>query len=432
MSVATRRFGADVAITVGGKVAFAVSGGLLTILVARALGPAGQGVFAAAFSLSLLLLQIGSLGLPASQMYFAAREPEARDRLAVASVALGVAAGLALVAGGAVVKVVWPSALQGLSWTALAITLVAMPFSLSTLFLQGVLLGEGRAVAYGLLDAIPAVTALAGVVAGLALGGLGVTEVLAIITASRVLGTAIALGLVRGRLRPSLGVDRGLLDRVLRHGLRIYVVTIVIFMIIRLDVLLVNALLGSTPAGVYSLAATIAEALLLLPSAISLNLLPRVATAEGTEGTALTFRVVAVVYGALVALSVPLVLVGAPLALGDGFEDTGRLYAWLAPGVFFLGLLTVLTAHFNVPRYPTRLIAAWAAGLVLNIVLNVALLPSLGVTVAPIASTLAYLLVLVVHLVALAPQVGGAGRLVPRVADGRELLGLLPSRPHRA
>ena len=56
---------------------------LLTVatvsVVARALGPSGQGLFAVAFTLSLLLVQFGGLGLTTANPYFAARDPAARS-----------------------------------------------------------------------------------------------------------------------------------------------------------------------------------------------------------------------------------------------------------------------------------------------------------------------------------------------------------------
>src|SRR4051794_4402820 len=54
-SVAARSFVGDVALTVAAKGIFVALGFLTTIIVARGLGPTGQGAFAVAFNLTLLL-----------------------------------------------------------------------------------------------------------------------------------------------------------------------------------------------------------------------------------------------------------------------------------------------------------------------------------------------------------------------------------------
>ena len=50
-------------------------------VVARALGPSGQGLFAVAYTLSLLLIQIGGLGLTTANPYFTARDRASRTRI---------------------------------------------------------------------------------------------------------------------------------------------------------------------------------------------------------------------------------------------------------------------------------------------------------------------------------------------------------------
>ena len=55
------------------------------------------------------------------------------------------------------------------------------------------------------------------------------------------------------------------------------------------------------------------------------------------------------------------------------------LYLWLTPGIFSLGLVTVLSHHFAwaaVSRCPAMLV--WIIGLVVNVAINLVFLPSVG------------------------------------------------------
>ena len=67
-------------------------------LVARQLGPSAQGIFAVAYSLSLMLIQFGGLGLTTANPYFAAREPATIPRIVANALWLALVLGVGLVA----------------------------------------------------------------------------------------------------------------------------------------------------------------------------------------------------------------------------------------------------------------------------------------------------------------------------------------------
>ena len=71
------RLRTDVFVTFAGKVTVLALGFATVAVVARQLGTAGTGSFLVAYSLTLLLAQIGGLGLTTANPYFAAREQAA-------------------------------------------------------------------------------------------------------------------------------------------------------------------------------------------------------------------------------------------------------------------------------------------------------------------------------------------------------------------
>ena len=54
-----------------------------TVIMARALGVEGRGAVAVAFSLTLLIVQFGTLGMVTANPYFVARDADARIRIVV-------------------------------------------------------------------------------------------------------------------------------------------------------------------------------------------------------------------------------------------------------------------------------------------------------------------------------------------------------------
>jgi O-antigen/teichoic acid export membrane protein len=416
-----RTFGFDVALSTSGRVLFVLCGALMTVLIARYLGPEGQGRFAVAYSLTLLLVQIGTLGLSVSNPYFAARHPERQRAIVLHSLWIAAAAAICLAAAAAAVRILAPGTLRGLSGVETAITLGALPAALATVYLQGVIVGQQRMAWFSLVEVTQAGTALIALVVAFAVASPGLDIVLIIVVSGRYLALMVALFALRGVLRAPGTPEPGLVRQLLAHASRVYFVSLLSFALIRLDVLIVNGMLGAADTGQYSIATYITEALIVVPSIVSMNLVPRIATSEESGMTAVVTRSLMLLWGAVCLISVPVAAITVPLVFGDGFAEAVTLYIWLAPGAYFLGVLSALMAHYWVRGYPRSLIAVWIAGLAVNVVGNVLLLPKWGVTVASIMSSTTYALVLVAHLVVFAREAGGARVLRPSV---RETVGL--------
>jgi O-antigen/teichoic acid export membrane protein len=202
----------------------------------------------------------------------------------------------------------------------------------------------------------------------------------------------------------------------LTYGVRAYVAIVVSFLVIRLDLLLVNGYLGPAEAGLYSVAATIADGMFVLPMVVALNLFPRVARSDSHEQTAEVFRSLAVLYGGLCLFTIPAAQ-AIPLVFGERFEGSIDLYYWLLPGVFCLGLLTILAHHFAGRGYPKEAAAIWFVGLGLNVAINVAFLPGRGAWVASLASSIAYAVLLGLHVWLFVREAGTWSALRPRSAE---------------
>jgi antigen flippase len=418
-SVVPSRLRTDVFITFAGKGASLLFGLLIVILLARELGPTRQGLFAVAFSLTLILIHLGGLGVSTANPYFAAREPPQQHRIAANSLWLAAGLGLVLATIGFGLKLIVPAVVQGLTWSQLGIALAGVPAALAALFLQSILLAQGRMVAYNGVEVAQFALTLVALAVGFWAIGIDVTGALVVVTGSRIgslLGYLAAL-----RLSPSF-FDAALARRMLAYGFRAYLAVAASFLVIRLDLLLVNGYLGSRQAGLYSVAATLADGMYVVPMVVGLNLFPRVARSGKSQETAEVFRSVAVLYGLVCLATVPLAGPAIRLFFGDEFIDSVSLYYWLLPGIYCLGMLTILAHHFAGRGYPKAAVAVWFVGLGLNIALNVAFLPGRGAWVASLASSIAYVVLLALHVRLFAREAGGYRVLRPRI---REVIGFV-------
>jgi O-antigen/teichoic acid export membrane protein len=203
----------------------------------------------------------------------------------------------------------------------------------------------------------------------------------------------------------------------LKYGLRVYLATLIAFLVIRLDMLLVNGYLGNEQAGQYAVAVALADAMYILPAVIALNLFAHVARGMGAESSAQVFRSVGLIYAVLCIASVPLSIVVIRAVYGPQFDDAIPLYWWLAPGIFCLGMLNILAQHFAGGGFPIRAALVWFVGLGVNLAINLLFLGSGGAYVASIASSVAYAILLILHMRMFAREIGGFAKLRPRVGE---------------
>jgi O-antigen/teichoic acid export membrane protein len=123
------------------------------------------------------------------------------------------------------------------------------------------------------------------------------------------------------------------------------------------------------------------------------------------------------------------VLVGPVVRLLYGAEFEGSILATrlLLPGVLALGLNGVLMNHFGGRGMPAITALAPAAGLALNVGLNLYVVPRYGIAGAALTSSLAYGLMLFLSLAAFV-RAGRVGLFRSLVVSSDDLRGLLGAR----
>src|SRR6185436_6705017 len=134
----------------------------------------------------------------------------------------------------------------------------------------------------------------------------------------------------------------------LSYGVKFYISIMAGAIILRADLLIVNRFRGTAEAGVYGIATQFSLLLLMLPGVIATLLFPRVASSQDKTGefavqvTRHTTVIMLLTCSAAAAFSFML-----PLIYGAGFADTTVQLLILLPGIFFLGLESVLVQHFT-------------------------------------------------------------------------------------
>lgn len=411
-------------------IATAVSAVVLSILVARGLGPENRGIFFLAFLVATLVVIAGDFGMSAATIAHASNRKIAPGRLQVvaftfALVLTGVAAGLLLP-----FQDFWRSSvLRGLDGTMMLLLVAGVGpqllGSLSVSLLQG--LGRIPALSWiriGYAAATPLLVGVAAIATGdpaWTLGG----WLVATVGYALVLQSYVMLAVDRPAL-PSLDDVR----RLFTFGLRGYVGTVAQHGFLRIDVLFLNARYGPRMVGVYSLASIIAERISLLgqavygASAAPLGSLPRreaAVLAADLLRLMLTVLLPAAVVGA--ALGYPLI----PLIFGSGFADAALPLALLLPGTVALTCWYVLSLYIVITLgRPGTTTLIQGSALLTSLPLYYLAIRSWEMTGAAVVSSGVYLFVFVLGFWVLrASSSVRVGDIVPRRDDVRKVVAFL-------
>ena len=389
------RFTTQVAWTFATRVVMIFNSLAAGIIIAHWLGAEGVGQLAVINVAVATLVQLGSFGLPSSSTYFIAQDQARFRAAALNSLMFALAVGLILALALSTVASIRPEWFGFETVRLLHIAAISIPFQLITLIGLNILLAVGKVRQFNILDLVSQSFVLINAVCVwlLVKGDLG-TLVWWNTATSVLVSVVIALLLVisaKHLAQSKWRADIALLRRMITYGLKFHISILAGAIIIRADLLVVNHFRGAAEAGVYSVASQFALLLMLLPGVIAMLLFPRIATAQDTRGetTCVVTRYTALIMFISCLAAVPLSLL-LPLVYGAAFYDATGLLWILLPGVYLIGLESVLVQHFNALGLPRAIPLYWLVTLALNLVLVFALVPRLGAQGAAIASTISY------------------------------------------
>lgn len=179
-----------------------------------------------------------------------------------------------------------------------------------------------------------------------------------------------------------------------------FVANAAVLLIMRMDPILIKAMLPLSAVAIYAVAAKIAEYALLLNKQFSNALMPMISQAHGTGASGTVQQVLTHGTRYLMALAMPMMVLIAIYAdplltlwLGAGFEESVPVLQTLAVAVGF-SVLQLNAANVLGMTGRHRFVAsAMGASALINLVVTIALLPRIGLLGAAIGSLSAALII---------------------------------------
>lgn len=362
------------------------------VVIARGLGPAGQGQYA--FLAALVAFAV----IPLSLGQFEGNVLLAAGRVQTGRVLLLRSALHAFIVAAVVAATLpfWGRPLERASLGGVALWFGAvLTLEVQAQLLRGINLGQHHITAYNVATLLQRVVLLAGV-AVLSIVGLRLEAVFLAWAVASALSMLASAAWIWAR-SPSVPLGtRALLrgwDASVRQGLRALVTISFALLLVRCDIWMLGTMLGMEVAGQMSIASSLAEWLWYVPSILGNVLFAAVAADRGPETVAKIGRAARSVITLVLPVAAALIATGrelVPWIYGPAYRPAGLLFVVLLPGTAAIAVHLVVDTYFTGSGFPP--VSIWSAicALVAKVGLNFVAIPEFGAMGAAVATVFVY------------------------------------------
>jgi O-antigen/teichoic acid export membrane protein len=383
-------------ITFTTRVSTLILGMVISIVIARVLGPEGKGVYSLAILLPTLLLTFISLGIyPATIFYIGKKKyplSEIFGNNVTVTILLG---GVAVLIGLFIIFFFGTKLFPGVEKEYLFLALPLVLFTLFFSFISSILVGLEKFKKYNFIYFLQVFIFL--ILILILLLGLGFKIKATIISyvLSFFLTGIILFIVVKKEIKEiNLKLNWRYFRDSFSYGFKVYLGSILDFFQIKINRFLINFFINPAAVGLYSVSAGLAEGLWLLPMATATVLFPRAASEKDEtklkEFTPLVCRNVLFITlaSALFLFSISHWLV--PFLYSEKFFQSIRPFQILLLGSLAFSGMKILGNDLNARGKPMLLTYGTAVATIFNIALTIWLVPKSGIIGAAWASSISY------------------------------------------
>jgi O-antigen/teichoic acid export membrane protein len=223
------------------------------------------------------------------------------------------------------------------------------------------------------------------------------------------------------------------LKKFISYNLLIYLGMFVNFFNYRLDLWIVNNYLDEKNLSYYSLAANINQIILYLAVTIASVMFPNFSSKGDSERNATFVKISRICFSFFIIITITAFLVSPfiiPFMYGEEFDKTVLPFQILMPGILFSSITQLFSIYIvSVNRNIFNIIAC-SAGLIFTVILDVTLIPRLGITGAAIATSISYFAIFFITYIFVVKQMGKItlNFFIPRKEDIRYVKQFLNQR----
>lgn len=362
----------------------------MSIMIARRLGPELRGYYGLIIMAASLVGAFGHFGIGAAISYHTGKKSYPTNEILSFVITISLLLGTALAALLFLIYPSFPRIWSEIPRQIMLVGLLSVPFAFLNNFLQRFLLAMLRVKQSNIsrLFLITVQFSLVLVVVWILDGGL--IETVACYTISMILASIFSLCIFTRDIRPLGKVKPSMLGPFVKYGFQVYLVFVFNYLNHRFDIILIKHFLTASDVSFYQIPVNICERMWQIPNAMASILFPTLLAMDRGSGgfTAKVSRS---------NFAIMLVLAGLITASAGYFVPIlyGREYLPMLPafysviwGIVISPVATFLGVYFASRKQISKNIIASLAGFACNIVLNLIMIPRMGIVGAGIATSI--------------------------------------------
>lgn len=362
------------------------------IIIARKLGPERRGLYGLVFLAATMLFSFGHLGLGSAIAYYTGERKFSRKKIfaftLVSSLTLGTVMGVLFFFAYPQIRGIWDEIPGPVMLTGI----IAVPFLFLHMFVMRYLLASLKVLQSNITKIFEPLFFLVGVVVLVWIFEGGVQATVISFTASAVLASILGVLLYTRDSWPPEKFGSTLMKPMFSYGIKSYAILIFTVLNVKLDVFLVKYFLTASDVGFYQIAASIGARLWYLPNALGAMLFPTLLAME-KDSSKFSAKVCRNNLMIMLIISVAIVLAARPLVIllyGKEYEPVIYALYSIIWGVFIFPVYKFLAVDFAAKKKLGIGIFASFIGIIVNVLLNLYLIPRYGIVGAGIATSISY------------------------------------------
>ncbi len=276
----------------------------------------------------------------------------------------------------------------------IVLALMLLPLYLGVAYARGIYLGQKKIKTSNRLIWAPFTLNTLFIVVFSWLAGWGITgAVAAFVVSYAVVFIAAWIDIAR-KHKVRLLFEKAIIRRMIRLGALFSLANLTFLLIYKIDIIILQKMVDAAEVGIYSLAASLIEQIWLIPHAIGMVIMSYASGDADTKSSKEeTHRMVrlGLISGTLIALALWFLMPWAiPFFFGSGFAESAQIMRLLSPAIVILIIARVLESYLGSQAKPHYAIYVFAPMVVLNIILNIKLIPHFGIKGAAVATLISY------------------------------------------
>lgn len=369
-------------------------GFLIGIYLARYLGPSNYGLLNYAISFVGLFSFLASLGVETITNRELIKNPENKDRI------IGTSFYLKLVGSVVAILIIFISSkfttndamLLGIIWM-YSITYIFTTFNIIDVFFQSQALSKYPSIVMIVVGIISAILKIAVIL--LHYGIIWITAIYVIESVLTALGF-LYFFVFKGNSFKEWVFDKNIATMILKDSWPLMLTTVAIGIYMKIDQVMIKNILGNESAGIYAVAVKLSEFWYFIPSLICVSIFPAIVNAKKINNELYNNRLIKLYsimfwFSFLIAIATTMfahlivyILFGTQYL---GAVTTLKIYVWAGVAV---SLSAGLSQYLIAENYTKISAISTIVGAILNVLLNIVLIPLYGIEGAAFATLISY------------------------------------------